>query len=322
MESVMQSYRLRLQPRSAFGTPLKGDTLFGQLCWALRNRHGEAKLTELLDGYTDARPFAVLSDAFPAGHVPRPTLPLNFFVQPDEDQKRLKKCHWLTLETLQKPLPSWLGQAKDESKILPKRQKVQHRQPQPHNTIDRRTGTTGEGQFAPYTMAQTWYVSGLTFDVYLLLDEGRLELADVQQALTDVGTFGFGRDASIGLGKFDLLDFTTWQWPTVERANAYLTLAPCAPQGLPLQAERCYYTPFTRFGRHGDSAVQRRNPFKNPVLLADTGAVLSVVQTNQSFFGQGLGGNRQLSKAIDETVQQGYAPVIPIHLPAPQQDAA
>ena len=58
----------------AFGGPIKGDTLFGHLCWAARNRWGEGRLLDLLDGYTKGQPFAVCSDAFPAGHLPRPAL--------------------------------------------------------------------------------------------------------------------------------------------------------------------------------------------------------------------------------------------------------
>ena len=41
-------YRARLALHSPFGTPLAGDTLFGQLCWALRESAGEAALKERL----------------------------------------------------------------------------------------------------------------------------------------------------------------------------------------------------------------------------------------------------------------------------------
>lgn len=58
----MKLYRFTLTPQSAMGTPLVGDTLFGQLCWAVRNRFGEARLSELLEGYTAQRPFMVVSD--------------------------------------------------------------------------------------------------------------------------------------------------------------------------------------------------------------------------------------------------------------------
>ena len=53
----MKLYRFTLTSQSAMGTPLVGDTLFGQLCWAVRNRFGEARLTALLEGYTEQRPY-------------------------------------------------------------------------------------------------------------------------------------------------------------------------------------------------------------------------------------------------------------------------
>ncbi len=71
----MTTVRLTLQPASAFGTPLLGEILFGQMCWAFVRLYGEERLADLLEGYVDGRPFAVLSDAFPSGHVPLPTLP-------------------------------------------------------------------------------------------------------------------------------------------------------------------------------------------------------------------------------------------------------
>jgi len=104
-------------------------------------------------------------------------------------------------------------------------------------------------------------------------------------------------------------------WPEQEKANAWMTLAPCASQGLSLDAEHCWYQPFTRFGRHGDMAVHTGRPFKSPVLLVDTGAVLTPNKYQESLFvGHGLGGDGSLSRAIPETVQQGYTPVLAIHL--------
>jgi CRISPR-associated protein Csm4 len=119
----------------------------------------------------------------------------------------------------------------------------------------------------------------------------------------------------------------TFAWPRPTDANAYLTLAPCAPQGQGFDPERSFYQTFTRFGRHGDIGVHLGNPFKTPVLLAQTGAVFSPCPAGEgpgvrAFIGQGLGGNGLLSKAIQETVHQGYAPVVGIRLPSPQPSAA
>ena len=92
-------------------------------------------------------------------------------------------------------------------------------------------------------------------------------------------------------------------------------MAPCAPQGLGFISERSFYDVVTRFGRHGDVAALKGMPFKNPVLLADTGALLSHENPQTTdFTGQGVGGEGKLSKTIVDTVFQGYAPAIPVHL--------
>lgn len=308
----MQTLKATLTPRSAFGTPMKGDTLFGQLCWALRNRHGAARLVELLDGYTAGRPFAVVSDALPRGHVPRPALPGAFFdTLPDTDRKAAKKRVWMPIDQLHQPLAGWLAHCRAPHE-LPGGEPETH--PHPHNAIDRRTGTTGEG-FAPYTLSRQWYGDGTAFDVWIVLDEARLPRADLEQALADIGELGFGRDASIGLGRYRLESLASAPLPAQPNANAWLTLATCAPQGLGWDRTHSYYTVFTRFGRHGDIGVHSGKPFKVPVLLAQTGALLTpAVFAPHPFTGQGLGSDGSLSKAIPATVHQGYAPVIGVAL--------
>jgi CRISPR-associated protein Csm4 len=105
--------------------------------------------------------------------------------------------------------------------------------------------------------------------------------------------------------------------PSQPAADAWLTLAPSAPQGGGFDANRSFYQTFTRFGRHGDLGVHLPGgPFKAPVLLAQTGAVLvPPTFAPRLFVGRGLGGDGSLSKAIDGTVHQGYAPVVGIRLP-------
>ena len=306
----MQGYRVTLQPKSAFGTPLKGDTLFGQLCWSILNRYGQHRLKELLSNYR-GQPFAVCSDGFPSGYFPRPTLPGRYFDMADDaDRKAMKKKHWIPLDDLTQPVSMWLTDAKTDPELLGE----DITREQPHNSIDHLSGAT------PYSQAQTWYRVDMKFDLYLLLDESRLPLSDMETLLTDMGAFGYGRDASIGLGKFRILNIEQQDFSPVADANACLTLAPCAPQGLGLDSERSYYKVFTRFGRHGDLAAHgRHGPFKAPVLLADTAAVFSPMPADKSYIGQGLGGGGELSKTIPATVHQGYAPHIPIHLPELKQ---
>ena len=330
----MQTFRYILRPLSAFGTPLAGDTLFGQLCWTLRHQLGNVRLNELLEGYTVDRPFAVVSDALPAGHVPLPSVPSALWQKSESaDRKALKKKKWLPTAELGSSFATWQARAQSDSEAAAPWMKewadqVQHRdgkgssqteRAQPHNTINRQTGTTGEGQFAPYAMPQIWFHPAMRFDLHVVLDVARLSLAELTAALDAMGATGFGRDASIGLGKFERVgDATLTAWPTTTQANSYLTLGPCAPQGLGYCPVRSTYQVATRFGRHGDAAVQSGQPFKRPVLLAKAGSVFwpEALETSRSFIGQGLGGvDNPVSLAMPETVQQGYAPVIAIHRP-------
>ncbi len=327
----MQTYRLTLQPLTAFGTPLVGDTLFGQLCWTLRHLHGEARLEQLLKNYTHHQPFAVVSDAFPAGFLPLPTMPPNTWLKEEgtvADRKALKKKRWVGVEKSQEPLETWQQHAQDDDFVgrvstrhvglkpdlrdsaTDKKIVWQTQQMQPHNTLDRQTNTTGTGQFAPYQLPQTWFHPEMRFELYIILDESRLSLDELRAALDYIGNTGYGRDASIGLGKFARRGEPE-KMPSPTAAQHWLTLAPCAPQGCGFVAERSFYQVQTRFGRHGDHIARGSNPFKHPLLMARTAAVFgSADNTPRQFIGQGIA---NVSKADVKTVHQGYAPVLPLH---------
>jgi len=289
----MTPLKATLAPRTAFATPLMGDTLFGQLCWAIRHGWGETRLTELLlDGFTAGRPFLVVSDAFPAGYLPMPALPSRYWREEADPSRRkaLKRRVWLAEKELAQPLGDWQRLAKTSEEGGA----AAESRAQPRNSLNRLTLATGKGAgFAPYT--------GARLDIHLRLDEARLSQADLGQALDAVGVTGFGKDANVGLGKFTLEGLQTHIPPHQPDANAWLTLALCAPQGLGLDAQRSYYRPFTRYGRHGAEAV---------LPPGSSGSEMDV-----PFIGQGLGGEGQLSKVLRRTVHQGYAPVVGIHLP-------
>lgn len=321
----MQTLIARIQPCSAFGGRIRGDTLFGQLCWAARHRFGQERLGKLLDGYLSGEPFAIVSDAFPAGYIPRPALPLHRYKAiADEDRKRVKKLVWVPIEAIEEPVTNWLKFARSEKELLtdaaatvPNDTSLWAEHNQSHNSINRLTGTTGTGEFAPYASARFWPLPGMPFDIYLAIDDSRLDVEELRALLGDIGTSGYGRDVTIGLGKFDLLDLTPSDWPNQANANAALTLAPCAIQDGGFEPARSWYQPFTRFGRHGDLAVHSGRPFKTPVLMADTGALLSLKGTGNRFHaGKGLGGDGSLSKAAgyEGTVHQGYAPVLRVYM--------
>lgn len=316
----MQAFRVIINLQSAFATPLKGDTLFGQLCWAIRNRQGEDRLAGLLNGYTSGQPFALVSDAFPEGYLPLPRLPSHYYrAIAGEDRKAVKKRSWLPTTAVDRPVEEWLENAITPAAIASDYNSglnsLTEKHPQPHNTINRLSNTTGKDGFAPYNIEQEWFIPGLRWEVYVLLETEQLTAEDCHECLNNIGAIGFGRDASIGLGKFSIDEFKPVTLPAQTDANACVTLAPCAPQGLGFDGQNSFYQLFTRFGRHGDIAVHKESkPFKNPVLMAQTAAVFGAPPPVNAYLGQGIGGNGELSKALAETVHQGYAPVIAINL--------
>ena len=303
----MQAYLLTLSPETAFGTPLVGDTLFGQICWGIAEQYGETRLEACLQGYTADHPFLVVSDAFPQNHLPLPTLPSGYWQQGGEtDRKKLKQRQWLPEAALTESSRDWQKEAKSSSDIAPH---LISRHSQPHNSLNRQTHTTGAGgQFVPYESEQIWYAAEHDWQIYLLLDEGRLNAAQLQQILENIGLSGYGRDAGAGLGKYRIISLeATDLFKRHAKDNAVFTLANSCPQGLGYNAERSYYHTQTRFGRHGNVQATAGQPFKQPVLMAQTGAVFSGAVSDGHYVGQGITG---ISKSQPQAVQQGYAPAI------------
>ncbi|MDP2793437.1 MAG: hypothetical protein Q8O25_05045 [Sulfurisoma sp.] len=317
----MNLHRATLALRSPLGTPLAGDTLFGQLCHALREAAGEAELVRLLDGYTVGRPWLVVSDGFPQGYLPRPTVPPLAQTKPEE-RKAAKGRRWIPLAAAAKPLPELLAAAVNDETAYGEGNEPIHASAH-HNTLNRLSGTTGNGEFAPYAMSQTHYAAGQKIDLWCVIDETRCDADRLQALLANIGATGYGRDASIGLGKFDVesIDAAVPPAPSqgiplrITFAAAHWTLAPCAPQGQGFDDEKSHWRVLTRFGRHGGALALSAHPFKNPVLLAAAGAVFVPRGefAPRLFVGQGLTG---VSKAEPATVHQGYAPTLPLQLDA------
>jgi CRISPR-associated protein Csm4 len=309
----MPRYRLTIEPLTAFATPMKGDTLFGQLCWALRHAAGADTLAACLAGYGEGRPFLVVSDAQPHGFLPRPTLPahlLGFDMADAANRKAAKRRLWLRESALSEPLEAWhqhLVESREAGAAT-------HLEEQSHNTINRLTGTTGTGQFAPYSRAVNHYPPGTRLDVHVVLDE-RLVIATLERLMAHCGQQGFGKEATTGLGKFRVVNWEAQ--PEAMESRHWLTLGPSVPGDSAWVAEESFYSLHVRFGRHGDLAALSGQPYKNPVVMAQTGALLTRHEPAAlAMVGKGLGGTGELSRALPQTVHQGYAPVVPVSVGA------
>ncbi|MBA4395775.1 MAG: hypothetical protein C0394_00070 [Syntrophus sp. (in: bacteria)] len=341
----MKLYEIILKPLSGFGTPLKGDTIFGHFCWQA------AYNVDLLNGGLDRwiarydkQPFAVFSSAWPKFQhngkwhyaVKRPDMPLaRFFPMPagdkrnamEERKENAAKKWMLVPEDLRLSLSAdnfmtdhdilklAFKELTDETKRRMRgreNRKLEKDFIQSHNTINRMTMTTGEGPFAPYTQTATFYYPETELALFVLIDEEATDIERVRAGLASIGQCGFGKDASTGWGRFEVAEEESLPLPDTAQADACYTLAPAVPQQKAFK--NAFFTPFTRYGRHGDVMAKSRNPFKNPVIMADEGAVL--VPSGKEIFAKPYLGRpvRNISKALPETVAQGYAPYLPFRM--------
>jgi CRISPR-associated protein Csm4 len=340
----LKLYEIIIEPISGIGTPLKGDTMFGHFCWQVAYVPDlvEGGLESLIGSYAQ-RPGVVFSSAFPvleSGQfryaLKRPDIPLSILfpsksgdrIHAMKERKENKKKRWMLVEKDLRIVPD-KAQCIDGSELVEMiragDRKIRSKAetgtsptrfervfPQPHNTINRMTGTTGTGEFAPFTLDSIHYHPGTRLVVFVLIDEAITTVDRVAKALRSIGKFGFGRDASTGLGRFSVIGHNEHEVPAPGGANSLYCLSPCVPErGTFTDA---YFSPFVRFGKHGDRLGATRLPFKNPVLMADEGAVF--VPADSSAFDQGYFGRAvtDLSRAEPHTVAQGYSVCLPMKM--------
>jgi len=333
-----------MHPLSGFGTALKGDTLFGHFCWQVAYQPSLVKdgLEHALSVYEDS-PFAIFSSVFPKLEktatnyvLKRPDIPLSWMFPFDRNNREInyksikdfKKKKWMVLtDELEIDLKNirFIDERQLFKEILyittPETrmmlEKIEDSDfisyvQQPHNTINRLMQTTGTGIFAPYVKENIFYCPEMELVLFVLIDENMTHIDRIIEGLENIGRFGFGRDASIGMGRFEICEWDEIKMPSPENANACYVLAPCVPEKNIF--EESYFSPFIRFGKHGDRLAGSRNPFKNPIIMADEGSVFIPKGKNvfkKPYIGRAVKG---VSKVQHQAVVQGYAPYLPMKL--------
>lgn len=291
----MTLYKTTINPISKFATTLKGDTIFGQLCWAIRYSFGETKLEELLSSY-ETSPFLIVSDGFAEDFLPKPTAPSFLLKENLETKKENRKKVWIKLEDLQN-LEFHLAKTDEEILNIDKDYVVVK------NSINYKTFTTDDsGAFSPYSLIEK---SISKKDIYFLLDESKFKLGELEKSFQLLSQMGFGKDSSIGKGFFDFSTFEKIEIGNI-KTNSYITLSPSVLSNQDIKDS--FYEPFTRFGKHS-SSMEIKNIFKKPLLLANSGAIVvfeNIIE--KKYIGKAIKGHSN----FQNTVHQGYSIVIPI----------
>jgi CRISPR-associated protein Csm4 len=291
----MNLYKTTILPESNFATTLRGDTLFGQMCWSIKYAFGEERLKELLETY-EKKPFLVVSDGFVSGYLPKPKMPSILLGEDSEDKKVNRKKIWLTLEQLQS---GKFSDAKTDKKVENDDKDIMTM----HNSINYKSFTTSDdGSFAPY--GEKEFSLGKK-DIYFLIDDSQFSLDELKKTFEQLSLGGYGKDTTVGKGRFTFGDLE--EIKIDNSSKTFMSISPFSPQGI--ECKEIYYEPFTRFGKFGGDRAFK-NAFKKPILMADCASVVHFEEIQKlQYIGNAI---KNVSDAHPDTVHQGYSIVVPI----------
>jgi CRISPR-associated protein Csm4 len=260
---------------------LDSGTVFGHLCWWVRLREGEEALVRFLAEQEQA-PFLV-SSGIPSGYLPvpllKPTSRANSRPEAGsvetrlanlDERKKLKRRLWLSVAAFLAERsaldPTTLAAAllRDKPPVSGQDQRMAH------NRIDRLTGTTPK-QGGLYFLDEYWSSEskGDLWDIYV---RGNWPESRLAEAFDYLGEHGYGRDASLGRGRFSVeLDLPA---PGLfeYRGNRQLSLSHGVVSGNMTDVR---YKVKTTFGKLGSAFAVTGAPNKHPVTLLLPGTTFS-----------------------------------------------
>ena len=282
----MKIYKTKIRPLTPFATPLKGDTLFGHICWGILYLYGEDFLEKVLKNY-EKEPFLIVSDGFLEDHLLKPLFPKEILQETQEGMKKeYKKRVWVDVKDV---LKGDFSKAKKEEDVEFKKSVFEVK-----NKINHKTFTTGEG-FGPFLVDSIMYLKDI--DIYLLINDYEDE---IKKAFNLVSKLGYGKDASIGKGRFEIISYEEIKFKKSKFFMALSDFVKTDIDGI------IYYDVITKFPKtRGDLS----NPFKNPLLMAKVGAGIKLDKEENLFYiGKAIKGFSNNPKIV----HQGYAITFPI----------
>lgn len=312
---------LDIIPLSPFATEPASDTFFGQICYMLYIQGKD--IEDILKDY-DSDPFLVVSDFFPMGYISAQQMPVKppkkINIYDLAERKKLKKKNKIKLDELIKngsltiEKNGLIKETVDLSESGENWHIMQYDRGRAH--INRITGTTLDEEFAPFSNIEYSYNAKnvqFYFRVYLYIKEEYKSA--VIEAIKNIGKTGYGSKTSIGRGMFkvDEKDDIT---VNTENKNGMLFLSNTVIYGMDKYIDKIYYSPVTRFGKHG-ALTNNGNPFKSPFVMASSGTLAfeDREKMKQEYFQK-----QYIGKAVkgisynSGTVAQGYGLYLPLNI--------
>lgn len=314
---MMNLYIATLQIRSALGTPLTADTLWGHVAWGIRRRSGVDTLSEWIEEHDNSEPPLVLSDPFPQGYLPRPHLPATSFVKQAKKAeaakaKRLGKLRWLPVEGFHSicgsvspsSVQQWIRTA-DTNPLYPRDWMTESTRIR--IGVNRFTGGTETMEGGALFESREWMAErGQALDIWVASSKGPEQ---VKEWLTWGIEGGYGRDASAGLGNLACTQVVPATLPTIANANAAMILGTWVPK----TSEPCsgFVNLVTKQGRvGGDYSTAGGEKRKFPIRFIASGSTLITTSTKI------VGGRlvRNIHPELSQIVFPGLAIWLPMAL--------
>jgi CRISPR-associated protein Csm4 len=299
----MRLHRATLEMASATGTGWAADTIFGHLCWLLRFRLGEDALTDFLGMYQSAEPPLVLSNGFPAGHLPRPLIPTPPATTSDLAERRARaRAGKAAGDRTYVPIADFNRILAGESVEASPRVGIPSRLTL-KNQISRTTGTTGgEGQL--YEFAEMFWSS---VDVFALVADDVAGL--VGELFGMLAESGYGKRKSVGYGQIASVVWSPAPRLGVESgANGFVSISNFVPaRGDPVRGS---WRTIARYGKLGEAYALDAVPFKRPLLMLAAGSAF-YAPSPRPYYGRLVEG---VSPSHPQVVQHGLAVAVPARL--------
>lgn len=306
----MHLYRFKIKPKEPFTHVWQADTLFGGLCWALRDIEGEAVLTQLLATQDSAAPALIISNGFPGDLLPRPILPLPSIERSRRDEyytaltnrKTERKIKWLRLGEFNLILSGKsFTDAVSVELDSPWRSRAWMSLARYHNTINRSTETVlpDNGLYAEQEYVLNDEISDYV-SVYAMISEEWKEL--IIRTFMVLGHVGLGGEKTTGRGGFEVLEiqpFTGFSVP--QSPGGFVTLSdfvPCADD--PVAG---FWSIRAKLGRVGGYMANSGNPFKKPLIALEAGSCFQTANP-RLFYGRMV---KNIAPAHPEVMQYGLA---------------
>lgn len=279
---------MNLKLLGVWTTPWQADSLLGALaCTWARSRGANALQRDFLDPWLAGEPPFVVSDAFPGHSLPAPASVSLWWDWPADKRKEVKKRRWLTMADFRR---AQRGERPTlESVPVVARDHVRLR-----NSVSRVTdaaGSRGELFEIPYSD-----LSEPDQGLSIYVRASRLGMNALMEALEMLGRTGYGADASVGHGSFEVEEGPRPcpELVDVPDADGFVSLSTYQPASAdPVDG---FWRVFVKYGKLApefhDTAV-----FKRPQVMLEAGACFRTGGPPGPYYGGPIGPDRLLAPA-------------------------